>query len=297
MAELSIRNITHFYKNNCALNNVSTTINNGVVALIGPNGAGKTTFINIIVGLLSPSKGEVLFNNKDIKVLKQSYYDHIGYCPQMPQFYNNFTATQFMLYISSLKGLNKNKAYENINHLLDQVNLTEHKNKKIGAFSGGMKQRLGIAQALLNNPELLILDEPTAGLDPIERIRFKNLISQISTDKIIILATHITADVESIANQILFLKSGKLVFDNSCEELLYSVNDRVWKIANINSQEIKSLSSSYTITNIKSQPNNLYEARIIGERPPSFNCKLTTPNLEDAFLVYFNEKSEKTHYE
>ena len=215
----------------------------------------------------------------------------------MPQFYNNFSAMQFMLYVSSLKGLNKNKAYDIIDQLLDQVNLIEYRNKKIGTFSGGMKQRLGIAQALLNNPELLILDEPTAGLDPIERIRFKNLISQISTDKIIILATHITADVESIANQVLFLKNGELVFDNSCEELLHSVNDKVWKINNINSQELQNLSSSHTITNIKLQSNNLYEAKIIGERPTLFNFNPATPNLEDAFLVYFNEKPEKTHYE
>lgn len=297
MAELIINNITHFYKKNCALNNISTKINNGIVALIGPNGAGKTTFINIIVGLLSPSKGQVLFNNKNIKELKGKYYNHIGYCPQMPQFYNNFTAQQFMLYISTLKNMNKNLASESINYLLEQVNLTEHKNKKIGAFSGGMKQRLGIAQALLNNPELLILDEPTAGLDPIERIRFKNLISKISNDKIIILATHITADVENIANQVLLLKNGELVFDDRCEELLNNVNNRVWRIFDIDFHELKNLSSDYAVTNIKLQPNHLYEAKIVGKLPPTFDGHITNPTLEDAFLIYFGGGSEQGDYD
>lgn len=293
MAQLVIENLTHFYKKNCALSNITTTLNNGVVALIGPNGAGKTTFINIIVGMLSPSKGQILFNNKNIKEFGEDYYNYIGYCPQTPQFYNNFTAMQFMLYLSSLKKINKKISIENINSLLEQVNLSQYKYKKIGTFSGGMKQRLGIAQALLNNPELLILDEPTAGLDPIERIRFRNMISEISSNRIVILATHIIADVESISNQIIFLRKGNLLFNNSCEELLMSIKNQVWKISDITSEQLKILYKNYIIANIKTKSENLYEIKVIGNQPHSFNYIPIKPTLEDAFLLFFNESTEK----
>lgn len=290
MAKLILENLTHYYKKYCALNNVSTTLNNGVVALIGPNGAGKSTLINIIVGLLKPTKGRVLFNNSDINELADGYYKYLGYCPQTPQFYNNFTALQFMKYMASLKKVEKQST--TILKLLELVNLIEQKDKKIATFSGGMKQRLGIAQALLNEPELLILDEPTAGLDPIERIRFRNLISEISRDKIVILATHIISDVENVANQILFLRNGELLFNKTSSELLTSMQNLVWNATDINGDELAKIMLTHTISNIKKVSEKTYNIKFIGQSDIPFKTNPAMPTLEDVFLLYFNKNLE-----
>lgn len=191
LAELIIKNVDFSYGKTKVLQDINIVLENGVTALLGPNGAGKTTLINIIMALYKPDRGEVIYDNHNVRKLKESYYDYIGYLPQMPQFYKNFSAAQFLEYMGTLKGIEKKELKNKINELLILVNLREEKNKKIGAFSGGMRQRLGIAQALLNDPHILILDEPTAGLDPNERIRFRNIISQIGSSKIVILATHI----------------------------------------------------------------------------------------------------------
>ena len=219
LAELILKNVDFSYGKNKVLQDINIVLEKGVTALLGPNGAGKTTLINIIMALYKPDRGEVIYDNHNVRKLKESYYDYIGYLPQMPQFYKNFTAAQFLEYMGTLKGIEKKELKNKINELLILVNLRDERNKKIGAFSGGMRQRLGIAQALLNDPHILILDEPTAGLDPNERIRFRNIISQIGSSKIVILATHIVSDVECIASKAIFIKDKHAVLINNLSDL------------------------------------------------------------------------------
>lgn len=293
MAELTICNLSHFYKRHQALCEVSATLNNGVVALIGPNGAGKTTLINSIVGLLKPFQGEILFNGQNIHELGKCFYENIGYCPQAPRFYPNFTAREFLIYMGVIKGIPSSVLDSRIDELLAMVNLLQRQKSKISTFSGGMKQRLGIAQALLNNPPLLILDEPTAGLDPNERIRFRNLLSEISANRIVILATHIISDVESIASQILLLKQGKLIVDASPNEVLTRLSEFVWIIPDVKAAELSKCAEQHLISNVRKTTNDQYELKIVSDVQPTINAICGTPSLEDAFLYYFHEKLEE----
>jgi len=223
---LEIKNVSKQYPKTLALDQFSAELTSGLYGLLGPNGAGKTTLISIITTLLSPSSGTVLYNGKPVG--GRDYMKIIGYLPQYPRFYKDFTAQEFLLYMAAMKGLDSKYAPTRVAELLEQVNLSEHKNKKIGAFSGGMRQRLGIAQAILNDPEILILDEPTAGLDPKERVRFRNIISKLSSDRIIILATHIVSDVECVAKEVILLKEGKLLHKASPLTLQTALTDKVY---------------------------------------------------------------------
>lgn len=294
MAELKLENIDFSYGKNKILNDINLSLSTGVTALLGPNGAGKTTLINIITALYRPDKGTVYYNEKDIKKLRDRYYDYIGYLPQMPQFYKNFTAYNFLEYIGILKAVKKSELKERIERLLKLVNLSEEKNKKIGAFSGGMRQRLGIAQALLNNPEVLILDEPTAGLDPNERIRFRNIISQIGADKIVILATHIVSDVECIASRAIFLKNKEAIMVNNISELSGRMSAHVWRVVAQNENEINYYTQKYLVSNIRqNSEKNGYELKIISDIIPSENAVHEQPGLEDAFLYFYGKKIEE----
>lgn len=216
--ELLLDRVSKQYKNKIAVDEISTKISPGVVGLLGANGAGKTTLMRMICGLIEPSKGTITYDGLD--VTKELYRDKLGYLPQDFGYYPNFTAMDFMLYMASLKGLSKNLAKGKAKDLLDLVNLSDVKKKKVKTFSGGMKQRLGIAQALLNNPEILILDEPTAGLDPKERVRFRNLIQDLGRNRIVIFSTHIVSDVEHIADRVLMINSGQIIFDGDNSENL-----------------------------------------------------------------------------
>ncbi|MFI3325198.1 MAG: ABC transporter ATP-binding protein [Clostridia bacterium] len=215
--ELCLKNITKEYKDITAVNDVNYTFTNGVYALLGANGSGKSTLMRMICGVLQPNNGEITFDGID--VLKEEYRDILGYLPQDFGYYPNFTAMEFLLYIASLKGIPKDRAKQKANELLETVSLTKWKKKKIKKFSGGMRQRLGIAQAMLNNPKILILDEPTAGLDPKERVRFRNLISSLGKDRIVLLSTHIVSDIEHIANQIIVMKNGEFIQKGTLEQL------------------------------------------------------------------------------
>ena len=214
--ELVIDRLTKQFQNKIAVDRVSLRLNNGVYGLLGTNGAGKTTLMRMLCGILQPTSGTIAFDGMDVS--EEGYRAILGYLPQDFGYYPEFTAMGFLLYMASLKGLPKHSAKRRANELLELVGLQEMGRKKIKTFSGGMKQRLGIAQALLNNPKMLILDEPTAGLDPKERVRFRNLIGQLGKDSIVLLSTHIVSDIEHIADEVLMMKNGNLIYHGAWDD-------------------------------------------------------------------------------
>ena len=214
--ELVIDRLTKQFQNKIAVDRVSLRLNNGVYGLLGTNGAGKTTLMRMLCGILQPTSGTIAFDGMDVS--EEGYRAILGYLPQDFGYYPEFTAMGFLLYMAALKGLPKHSAKRRANELLELVGLQEMGRKKIKTFSGGMKQRLGIAQALLNNPKMLILDEPTAGLDPQERVRFRNLIGQLGKDSIVLLSTHIVSDIEHIADEVLMMKNGNLIYHGAWDD-------------------------------------------------------------------------------
>lgn len=215
--ELVLDRVSKQYQNKIAVDRISTTLQPGVIGLLGENGAGKTTLMRMLCGILKPSSGTITFDNLDVS--EELYRDVLGYLPQDFGYYPNFSGRDFLMYIAALKGIEKSAARRKCDELLHTVNLEQVANKKIKTYSGGMKQRIGIAQAVLNNPKILILDEPTAGLDPKERVRFRNLIAELGKDSIVILSTHIVSDVEQIADRILMMKSGQIIFDGCMDQI------------------------------------------------------------------------------
>ena len=214
--ELVIDRLTKQFQNKIAVDRVSLHLHNGVFGLLGTNGAGKTTLMRMLCGILQPTSGTITFDGMDVR--EEGYRAILGYLPQDFGYYPEFTAMDFLLYMAALKGLSKQPAKRRANELLELVGLQDMGRKKIKTFSGGMKQRLGIAQALLNNPKLLILDEPTAGLDPKERVRFRNLIGQLGKDSIVLLSTHIVSDIEHIADEVLMMKDGNLIYHGAWDD-------------------------------------------------------------------------------
>lgn len=288
--ELTINNLSKEYGKKKAVDCFNVTLTNGVYGLLGANGAGKTTLMRMICGVQTETKGTILLNGKNIHDLGEEYRNILGYLPQHFGYYPNFTAYKFLMYIAAIKGLPHKKAHNRTLELLEKVGLIEQKNIKIKTFSGGMKQRLGIAQALLNNPQVLILDEPTAGLDPKERVRFRNLISALAENRIVILSTHIVSDVEYIAKEILIMKDGKLVHQGSPETILKPIQSFVWE-CDVDRQEIGRLEEKYIVTNLKHNMKT-ERLRVISEVLPCKNARNVEPNLEDLFLYYFVEESE-----
>ena len=275
--ELTIDRLTKQYKNKIAVDRISFSLTEGVYGLLGANGAGKTTLMRMLCGILSPTSGEVKFNGID--VTKEEYRDVLGYLPQEFGYYPEFTAMEFLCYMASLKGLTKHRAKEKSEQLLELVSLSEIKKKKIKTFSGGMKQRLGIAQAMLNNPKILILDEPTAGLDPKERVRFRNLISKLGADRIVLLSTHIVSDIENIAGTILIMKEGQIIHKGSFKEIIKVIEGKVFECI-VDSSIVENLSAIYPIINIRQEKDRTF-LRLVSDEKPSENAVNVKATLED----------------
>lgn len=287
--KLELDTISKSYGKFKALRSVSATLEDGVYGLLGPNGAGKTTLINILIGILPSNGGTIRLDGNDTAKMGRNYFDLIGYMPQYPQFYANFTVLEFLSYMCQLKGVKD--ASSRMEESLAFVNLYDQRQMRIGALSGGMRQRLGVAQAILNDPKLLVLDEPTAGLDPGERIRFRNLISKLATGRIILLATHIVSDVECIAKEILLLQKGQLVMQGTPAELEQSIQGKVWEMT-VNRPDAMLLSDMYCVSNMKQQGPS-FQLRIINDTRPLPDAVPVGPNLDDVFLHTFFQHSKE----
>ena len=286
--ELQMVNLTKRFGDFTAVDDMNIRITNGVYGLLGVNGAGKTTLMRMICTLLTPTSGQILCDGKDILKMEGEYRKLLGYLPQEFGFYPEFTVKEYLLYIASLKGIRPAVARKRVKVLLDQVGLTKAVNKKMKKLSGGMKRRVGIAQAIINNPKILILDEPTAGLDPMERVRFRNLISELSEERIVILSTHIVSDVEYITNEIWLMKNGRLVQQGSLNDILDSMPEKVWSIVTSQTEASK-LMKQYKVSNMKTDRDGV-ELRMISAQQPFAYAEMVQPNLEDVFLYYFGEK-------
>lgn len=287
--ELKMIKLTKQFGDFTAVDHMNFTMTNGVYGLLGVNGAGKTTLMRMICTLLQPSSGKILCNGKDIFKMGAEYRKLLGYLPQDFGFYPEFTVKDYLLYIAALKGIRPAVAKKRVKDLISKVGLSKAANKKMKKLSGGMKRRAGIAQAMLNDPKILVLDEPTAGLDPNERIRFRNLISELSEDRLVLLSTHIVSDVEYIANEIWLMKDGQLLHQGTADELIRSMPENVWKCY-ANKSDVPVLMKRYKISNIKSEPHGV-ELRIISREKPFPDAVMEEANLEDVFLYYFGEKA------
>lgn len=283
--ELCIDRVSKIYGNKIACDRISLSLHKGVYGLLGANGAGKTTLMRMMCGVLRPTSGTITFDGIDVG--KEEYRDLLGYLPQNFGYYPEFCAMDFLLYMAALKGIPKVHAKEKASELLELVSLKNEAKKKIRTFSGGMKQRLGIAQAMLNNPKILILDEPTAGLDPKERIRFRNLISSMSAEKIILLSTHIVSDVEYIADKILLMKAGQMIHQGTLDEILSVIKEKVWE-CRVEKNKADELSEKYPILNFRNEDEDIF-LRLVSEERPCEGANRTEAVLEDLYLYYFNE--------
>ena len=270
---------------NWALKGFSLELGPGVLGLLGPNGAGKTTLMSILATITRATEGKVTWNGTDVATNPDGLRAVLGFLPQDFGVYPNLNAVEFLEYLAAVKGLDGASARRRIDELLNLVNLTDVRKRPLGGYSGGMKQRVGIAQALLNDPQLLIVDEPTAGLDPEERVRFRNLLSDLSGERIVILSTHIVSDVEATATDIALIAQGTLVAHASPEELLRQVEGKVWEWV-LPSADLNAAKQKYLISNTARRSDGVH-ARVLADTPPS-GAQPVTPNLEDAYLFFLS---------
>lgn len=288
--ELSVDRLTKHYGSKIAVDQVSATLKPGVYGLLGANGAGKTTLMRMLCAILESTSGEVFLDGKEITSMGADYRNVLGYLPQDFGYYPNYTVKEFLMYVSALKGIPRKIAKKRTEKLLEEVGLSHVAHKKIKTFSGGMKQRVGIAQALLNNPEILILDEPTAGLDPKERVRFRNLLSDYAGDKIVILSTHIVSDIEAIADEVLLMKKGKFVLQGTVSELLQKADGKVWELT-VSPAEAKEWQEKVTVANLRHEGGQVV-LRIISDNIPGEMAVPCEATLEDLYLYYFPIEQE-----
>lgn len=288
---LEIEDLKKQFQDVTAVDGLSCIVTTGVYGLLGVNGAGKTTLMRMLCTLLKPTAGRILWDGQDIFELDGAYRRILGYLPQDFGFYPDFTVRDYLHYIASIKGLRPAVARKRTALLLQQVGLETAENKKMKKLSGGMKRRVGIAQAMLNDPKILILDEPTAGLDPNERIRFRNLISELAQDRVVLLSTHIVSDIEYIANEILLMKDGKICISGTAEELTARMPEQVWRVS-VPRSEVASYTKRYKVSNIKTMRGET-ELRILSAEKPADNAVLEEVVLEDVFLHYFGERADR----
>lgn len=289
MLELRLENVTKNYGSKKVVDGFACVLSHGVYGLLGANGAGKTTLLRMICGILEMTEGKILCDGMEIRKMGAEYRRLLGYLPQNFGYYPEFTAKKFLLYLAALKAIPRKEAADKVGDLLRLVDLEEVRDRKIKTFSGGMVRRLGIAQALLGDSEILILDEPTAGLDPKERIRFRNIISSLSKDRIIILSTHIVSDVEYIADKILLMKDGRLTGTGNIERLLTQVRGRVWECC-VRPEEAEKYQAHFSVSNLRNTEQGV-RLRIVSDACPLPDAVPVDPDLEDVYLYYFREQT------
>lgn len=284
--ELRIDHMTKQFKDKRAVNDVSLKLTPGVWGLLGANGAGKTTLMRMVAGILQPTKGEIYYDGIEIGTLGAAWRDVFGYLPQEFGFYPEFTVKNYLEYMAALKGLTKTDTKKRINDLLELLTLSEVRNKKIAKLSGGMKRRVGIAQALLNEPEVLFLDEPTSGLDPGERVRFRNLLSEFAHDRIVLISTHIVSDVEYIATQNAVMKDGSIIVSGTTEQLVQQMDGKVWN-ARIRSEEVSRWEQQLCVVSLRNEEDGSISIRYLAEKPEVPQSQNIQPRLEDLYLWLF----------
>lgn len=285
---LQINDLTKRYvKGKTALNKFNYEFTDGIYGLLGPNGAGKSTLMNIITQNLAPTSGEVLADGKNAAEAGREYRKLIGFMPQQQALYPDFTLTRFLYYMAALKGISKKEAAPQIEKLIERVNLAEYSRSKLGGFSGGMRQRALLAQALLGDPKIVILDEPTAGLDPKERIRLRNLIAETAFDKIVIIATHVVPDIEFIAKEVLLLKNGEIVDSGAPAKLCAGINGKVYELLAAQ-EKLPDIQSRTSVANITHEDGKIC-VRVLSETVPEIEHRTAAPTLEDLYLYHFGE--------
>ena len=290
--ELKTCGLTKQFGSKTAVKDLNITLTNGVYGLLGANGAGKTTLMRLLCNLQAPTSGQVFLGGKNIAGLEERYRALLGYLPQHFGYYPDFSALDFLLYVSAMKGLEEKAARKKSKELLEAVGLSREAKQKIKTFSGGMKQRLGIAQAMLNDPHILILDEPTAGLDPKERVRFRNLISAFSKDRIVILSTHIVSDVEFVAEDIIMMKAGQVLHFGNPQEIVSEIDGKVWECT-VPTDSAEKYAAAYNTSNLRHTGENRTVLRIIADCPPMKNAVRVQPTLEDLYLFYFKGENKE----
>ncbi|MEY8236968.1 ABC transporter ATP-binding protein [Lachnospiraceae bacterium 66-29] len=279
--ELKIEGLSRVYGKHKVLHDINFSMHEGIYGLIGKNGAGKSTLMRILATIDFPSNGKVFFNGKDIFSIGEEYRGMIGYMPQDYNIYSGFNAIDFLEYMGALKGMKKQELKLKISDVLEIVNLSDVSHKKIRTYSGGMKRRIGIAQAILNNPDILILDEPTAGLDPSERLNFSNFISNLSRKKIVLLSTHIVSDIEAVAKELIVMNKGKILESGKVEDLIMSNQGKVWE-AVLTQEEYQQIQKERKVIHVKQNGNNM-TVRYIGERFQTEENREQEPTLEDYY--------------
>lgn len=287
--ELTISDLTKDFGSFRAVDQVTFTMHSGVYGLLGVNGAGKTTLMRMLTTLIRPTGGEIRWDGQDVFRMDSAYRKLLGYLPQDFGYYPDFSIYDYLMYIASIKGIRPAAAKQRALRLLKQVGLSQAGHKKMKTLSGGMKRRVGIAQAMLNDPKILILDEPTAGLDPNERIRFRNLISELSEDRIVLLSTHIVSDIEYIASEILLMKDGRITLSGTAEEVIASMPERVW-LFSVPREQVDRYLAAYRVSNLKTTPTGA-TLRVLSAECPAAGAVETAATLEDVFLHYFGESA------
>lgn len=286
--ELTLDRLTKQFGARIAVDRVSAKLGPGVTGLLGANGAGKTTLMRMVCDVLRPTGGQILLDGRDAAEMGDEYRALLGYLPQDFGYYPDFTALDFMRYMATLKGFSSRDGRARSMDLLEEVGLADDARRKVKTFSGGMRQRLGIAQAMINDPAILVLDEPTAGLDPKERVRFRNLIAGFAQDKVVILSTHIVSDVEFIANRILVMRQGSFVLDGTPEQVVAQATGKVWE-CHVEAHRAEEMAAQMQVANVRYAADGHAVVRVVADEPPMAGASAVEPTLEDLYLLVFRD--------